>query len=359
MSDLRQAGPGAGDLWNEVVGQERAVRLLTEAAVDPVHAWLFLGPAGSGKRAAARAFAAELLSAGADPEAATRHRRLAAAEQHPDLLVFERVGAAISAEQADDIVRRASRSAVEGERKVLLLDEFHLVQPGVGPKLLKTIEEPPAGTFFLILAEEVPPELVTVASRAVRVDFVPLAEQTIADRLVAEGVAAATAAEAAAERPAATSTGPACSPPTTVSPSAWRCGVTSPGGSTAGGPPPRRWSTRSRATIDDAAEPLRQRHEAEIAELNERIERYGQRGAGARDLDARHRRESRRLRTDELRLGLANLARAYRDELAVSHDPHRSLDALAAIQATAEGLIRNPNEELMLVDLFLHLPSLA
>src|SRR5690625_5183060 len=152
------------DPWSDVIGQDRAVALLRAAAGRrTVHAWLFTGPRGSGKRAAARAFGADLLAMEADEadraEEAERIRRLARTEQHPDLIVVERVGAAISAEQADEIVRRASRSATEGTRKVLVLDEFHLIAPNVGPKLLKTIEEPPSGTFFIDGLEQLGPHV--------------------------------------------------------------------------------------------------------------------------------------------------------------------------------------------------------
>ena len=60
--------------------------------------------------------------------------------------------------------------------------------------------------------------------------------------------------------------------------------------------------------IDDAAAPLEARHAIELAELEARIERYGERGSGKRELVERHRRELRRHRTDEVRFGLATLA---------------------------------------------------
>ena len=50
------------DLFREVIGQDRAVAQLRAAVADPVHAYLFVGPSGSGKRAAAHAFAAALLA---------------------------------------------------------------------------------------------------------------------------------------------------------------------------------------------------------------------------------------------------------------------------------------------------------
>jgi DNA polymerase-3 subunit delta' len=353
----------ADDAWDAVVGQERSVATLRNAAAgDPVHAWLFLGPRGSGKRAAARAFAGELLAAepaaAGDQEGADRARALARAEQHPDLIVVEREGAAISAEQADDIVKRASRSPVEGRRKVLVLDEFHLVAAGVGPKLLKTVEEPPPGTFFVVLADELPPELVTIASRCVRIDFAPLTTELITGRLEAEGIEPARAAEAAAfaggdlDRARLLATDDRLA----LRLAAWR-------------DLPRRLdgtgSTAAtaiddlRAAIDDAEAPLKARQVLEAAEMEARVERYGARGSGVAVMVARHKREARRLRTDELRMGLAGLAAVYRDEMAVAADPGPAVAAIDAIHAAAENLIRNPNEELLLLSLALALPSLA
>ena len=57
--------------------------------------------------------------------------------------------------------------------------------------------------------------------------------------------------------------------------------------------------------------------------------------------------------------GLTALARAYRDEMAVAADPQPALAAIAAVHGAAEALIRNPNEELLLVALLLDLPPLT
>jgi len=51
-------------LWDDVIGQAVAVDALQRAARSPVHAYLLLGPPGSGKRALARAFAAAVLGDG-------------------------------------------------------------------------------------------------------------------------------------------------------------------------------------------------------------------------------------------------------------------------------------------------------
>ncbi len=70
-----------------------------------------------------------------------------------------------------------------------------------------------------------------------------------------------------------------------------------------------------KALIDDAQDVIDARHDREAAELEERIERYGQRGSGKKDIVDRHKREVRRHRFAELRLALAIFAGVYRDAL--------------------------------------------
>jgi DNA polymerase-3 subunit delta' len=350
------SSPATTDVWASVVGQSHAVAELRAAARAPVHAYLIVGPRGSGKRSLAAAFAAALLSEGRpDPE---RDAELALAEEHPDLVVVERVGASISVAQADQIIERASRSPVEGTRKVLVLDEFHLVTAVVGPKLLKTIEEPPEGTFFIVLAEEVTPDLVTLASRCVRIDLGPVPSEAIVERLVAEGVApdradqAAVAAAGDLRRARVL----AADDRLELRRRAWH---EVPDRLDGTGASAVVVADELLAMIDDAMAPLVARHEQELEELEERVAQLGERGAGRRELVERHNREQRRYRADELRFGLTTLARRHRDELAGSARPANAIAAVNAIQAVAEGLVRNPNERLQLQALFVELGALG
>lgn len=350
------------DVWAGVVGQERAVSELQAAVVAPVHAYLLVGPRGSGKRALASAFAAALLADAADtaldPTAAERAARLALAENHPDLIVVERVGASISAAQADEVVVQANRAPVEGDRKVLVLDEFHLIDERVAPKLLKTIEEPPPSTVFVVLADDVPPSLITIESRCVRIELGPVPIDAVRDRLMAEGVptataeAAATAAGGDLRRARVLATDPQLE-------SRRRAWHDAPGRLDGSGHRVVTIVDDLLERIDGAAAALKARQGEEVAELEERVAQSGERGSGRKTLEERHKRELRRHRTDELRFGLAVLSRRYRDAAVDSERPAPYLEAVARIQETAEGLVRNPNEKLQLQALFLRLPALV
>lgn len=185
-----------GPIWDDVVGQPAAVSLLRAAAErGPVHAYLFVGPAGSTKLQAARAFAAQLISGGEDAE--QRDARLILRGEHPDVREVRRTGPAISADQAREIVRVSSLAPAEGDRKVLVLDEFHLLRPEGAALMLKSIEEPPDSTIFIILADFVPSDLITISSRCARIDFRAIGADLVAARLVSEGIDPASAMAAA------------------------------------------------------------------------------------------------------------------------------------------------------------------
>ena len=342
-------------VFDDMVGQESAVANLRAAVAAPVHAYLLVGPPGSGKRTAAVALAAALLCPQGGCGACDVCRR-ALAWAHPDLVLVERSGPSITVDQAREVRRLALRSPNEGSRKVLVLTDFHLVREAASV-LLKVLEEPPASTVFLILAEQVSPELVTIASRCVRVDFGPLTAEHVTSALVAEGVdpgvAAAVGALAGGRLDRARLL--ANDPDFGARRDAWRS-------------VPERLDGTGAAVAVVAADlgallgsagvaALEARQAAERAELEERVERTGERGAGRKVLAERHKRELRRLRHDELRFGLATLAGVYGEALIDgAADARACVDAIAAIQSAAAAMVRNPTEALLLQDLLLRLP---
>ncbi len=345
------------DPLGTVVGQERAVTQLRNALAHPLHAYLFVGPPGSGKRQAAAAFAGELLAA-VDPEGADRHRRLAVAEQHPDYFLLEPEGRALLVEEAGQLITEASRSPVEGQRKVLLVDRFHTAEARVAPKLLKTIEEPPASSVFILLADEVPPEQITIASRCVQIEFGPVAPAAIEQLLVSEGVEPTRAAEVAeasvgsVERARLLVTDERF----VARRDAWRSVPSRLDGT---GAAVAVMVDELRDLIDEAQTPLVARHDLEREELDKREEELGTRGSGRKTLEARHKREIRAVRDAELRFGLGILAGLYRDRLLDHPRPAVLAAATKRLTDAGEALGRNPNETLLLQALFVGLPELA
>ncbi len=349
------AKPVTADPWSTVVGQPDAVRRLTEAAGSPVPAYLFVGPPGSGKRKAAAVFAAELLAA-ADPARAESHRARAVGEEHPDLAVIDPAGNQLRREEeAEWIVTEASRSPVETGRKVLVVDRFHTATPAAAAALLKTVEEPPGPSIFVLLAEEVPPEHATIASRCTRVDFAAVSDEAVAAALQAEGLAPADAAMAARAAAGNLDRARILARDDRVAArhETWR---SIPERLDGAGATVAVIVDEVRAMVAEALEPLTARHREELAELEQREELLGTRGSGRARMEARHRREARQFRTEELRFGLATLASRYRPRTG-SLDPAR-LRAVDRLRRTYRDLIRNPNEALAFQALLLDLPPL-
>ncbi|MGB3953654.1 MAG: AAA family ATPase, partial [Solirubrobacterales bacterium] len=141
------------------------------------HAYLFHGPRGVGKADAARAFAAALLTDGsADPSSAGAR---AMRGSHPDLTWVSPSGAheMLIDDIAEPVVRSATRTPIEGARRVFVLDRIETMSAEVANRMLKTLEEPAGYVHFILLTaepERVPP---TVLSRCqdVRFDAIPVA----------------------------------------------------------------------------------------------------------------------------------------------------------------------------------------
>ncbi|HUV18785.1 MAG TPA: hypothetical protein VMW33_09925 [Ilumatobacteraceae bacterium] len=346
-----------GPIWDGVIGQADAVRQLRSAADrGAVHAYLFAGPAGSTKLQAARAFAARLMTGSEDAD--QRDASLILRGEHPDVREVRRSGARIDVEQARSIIHEASLTPSEGASKVMILDEFHLLAPEGAGRLLKIIEEPPDTVTFLILADFVPHDLITISSRCARIDFRTIGADVIAAQLVAEGVAPAAAMAAARaahgdlERARVLATDPALAERRAAFAEA-------PHELDGTGAVAMRTAAHLLGLIDAASEPLAARHAAEVAELDERIKAYGERGSGKKQLDERHKRELRRYRTDELRSGLAAMAATYRDTAVnpATTDVDSCADAVRRIHRAMETLDRNPNEKLLVESLLWSLPD--
>ncbi len=169
--------------------QPRArVALSAALAAGPSHAYLFRGPRGAGKGAAARALAAEILATGAaDPDDA-RRRALLDPSPHPDLVWIVPRGAQHLVEEVrEQVIRAASYRPFEGERRVFVIAVAEALRDESQNALLKTLEEPPEFAHLILLSSE--PELLleTVASRCQTIDFAPLPAEAVEAALAGAG----------------------------------------------------------------------------------------------------------------------------------------------------------------------------
>jgi DNA polymerase-3 subunit delta' len=150
---------------------------------EPSHAYLFHGPAGTGKRTIARAFAAELLADGAPDPAGVRER--VRRGSHPDLTWVTPSGAAemLVGDVEEPVVAAAARTPFESSRRVFVIEAVDTMNDQAANRMLKTLEEPPAFVHLLLLTDRPHDVLATIASRCQAVRFDPLPSGRIAERL--------------------------------------------------------------------------------------------------------------------------------------------------------------------------------
>ena len=137
----------------------------------PSHAYLFHGPAGSGKRAVARAFAAALLADGAADGDNARLR--AEHGVHPDLTWVVPSGAAemLVSDIDEPVVAAATRTPFESRRRVFVIERVDQMHDNAANRMLKTLEEPPPFAHLLLLTDRPQDVLPTILSRCQLVRF--------------------------------------------------------------------------------------------------------------------------------------------------------------------------------------------
>jgi DNA polymerase-3 subunit delta' len=156
--------------FERLIEQAQAKQLLTSALREgPIHAYLFHGPAGVGKRVAAFAFAGELLG---DPDRVERRA-------HPDLYVLEPHGDQIRIDDIRELRRDLHMRPFEGDRRVYLIVDAHLLNPDAADSLLKDLEEPPPYAVVVLAADELGPIPETIRSRCQLVPFQRLSERAV------------------------------------------------------------------------------------------------------------------------------------------------------------------------------------
>lgn len=155
-------------------------RLACAADEDRMHhAYLFEGPEGVGKATFALWLAKYVNCEGQQrPCAACRSCRLMASGAHPDLILVgadpERATRIISVDQTHALIRSLQLQRHSGKRRFVILDPADILNEDAANSLLKTLEEPPRGTQFVLVTARVASLLPTIRSRAQRIRFGPV-----------------------------------------------------------------------------------------------------------------------------------------------------------------------------------------
>jgi DNA polymerase-3 subunit delta' len=347
------------------------VALATALAGGPAHAYLFRGPRGSGKRAAARAFAAEILAASASDPDEARRRALLDPSPHPDLVWLLPRGAQHLVEEVRErVIRGAAYRPFEGQKRVFVIERAEAMRDESQNALLKTLEEPPAFAHLILLSAEPEILLETVGSRCQAIEFAPLPPEAVQEALASSGAAAEEVGAAARlaggdlERARFLISGRGRE----IRAEAEACARAARAGSVAEAP----WKA-----LLEGAEAVGEDASGELLALAAEDDVPGVRRRGRRETEDEAKRVGRRRRTEVLDLGLELCGAWFRDLGAVAAgasevvynrdrgdeleadaaglDPLRAREAVELVADTRRRLDLNVSEELALEALFFRL----
>ena len=173
--------------FEDVVGQDHVVTTLKNAIARNriAHAYLFVGPRGTGKTSTARIFAKALnCTDGPKVDFSLTDPAVQSIAEGTHLDVIEIDGASNNGvDQVRDLRDTARYSPAQGKYKIYIIDEVHMLSTAAFNALLKTLEEPPPHVKFVFATTEVQKVLPTILSRCQRFDLKPIPTPLIVERL--------------------------------------------------------------------------------------------------------------------------------------------------------------------------------
>ena len=174
-------------IWRELFGQSEAIAQLEQAVRNREegvhHAWLMTGPPGSGRSNLAVAFAAALLCS-EEGCGTCRSCTLAMSGNHPDIDVLSTEKVGISIEEVRNLVLSSQLGGSMGRYRIMIIEDADRMAERSSNVLLKALEEPPAGTVWILCAPSEADMLPTIRSRVRRITLKTPAVEEVAQLLV-------------------------------------------------------------------------------------------------------------------------------------------------------------------------------
>ncbi|MDY0340975.1 MAG: DNA polymerase III subunit gamma/tau [Coriobacteriia bacterium] len=175
-------------VFEDVVGQPHIEQTLRNAVAEGAvaHAYLFTGPRGTGKTTTARILAKALnceQGPTTTPDDTCEQCRAIAEGTHPDVYELDAASRTGVDDVREQIIGRLNYAASRGGYKVYIIDEVHMLSTSAFNALLKSLEEPPARTVFIMCTTHPHKVPETIHSRCQRFDFRRLSVEDIVGRL--------------------------------------------------------------------------------------------------------------------------------------------------------------------------------
>jgi len=186
-----------------IIDQKRPVRLLTAAILSGnlPHAFLFTGLEGTGKKTAATAFAmacnciklqkhsvnssdkdipaARLDNNVIEPCGRCRSCKKIISKNHPDIHIVKPAGDILKVDQIRELCRKLALKPNEARIRIAVIADAHRLNAEAGNTLLKTLEEPPEHTVFILTALQTSDLLPTITSRCQHIRFNPISRNSL------------------------------------------------------------------------------------------------------------------------------------------------------------------------------------
>ena len=174
-------------VFRDVVSQPEAVtellRSMEQTQNNIHHAWLFTGPPGSGRSQIALAFAAALMCSEVGCSSCNSCEMIRIGN-HPDVLVLNTERVQISIDEVNEFIEKSIHMPAIGKYRIMIVEDADRMSERTSNVLLKSLEEPPRGTIWMLCSPSEADLIPTIRSRVRKIQLKVPTVEAVAQLLV-------------------------------------------------------------------------------------------------------------------------------------------------------------------------------